>query len=93
MKPSELRYAAMPHISDDVVELYLMGRLNEPEVAPLEEHLLICEDCRNRLEETETCFAAMRAVLKRQEQGRKSSGAAVSSGLLRASERQGAPGA
>lgn len=56
----------MPHISDDVLELYLMGRLTEMEMAPLEEHLLICEDCRNRLEEAETYLAAMRA-LKRQE--------------------------
>jgi anti-sigma factor RsiW len=57
----------MPHISDDVLELYLMGRLTEMEIAPLEEHLLTCEECRNRLEGTETYIAAMRALLRRQE--------------------------
>ena len=58
---------AMPHLSDDLLELYVMGRLDEPELAPLEEHLLICEECRNRLEGTETYIAAMRAVLRQQE--------------------------
>ncbi|MGD1097102.1 MAG: zf-HC2 domain-containing protein [Bryobacteraceae bacterium] len=57
----------MPHISDDQLELYLMGRLNEQELAPLEEHLLICEECRDRLEKTEAYIAAMRAILRRQQ--------------------------
>jgi hypothetical protein len=58
---------AMPHISDDALELCLMGRLTETEVAPLDEHLLICEECRNRVQETETYIAAMRALLERRE--------------------------
>ena len=66
----------MPHISDDQLELYLMGRLNEQELAPLEEHLLICEECRDRLEKTEAYIAAMRAILRRQK-GRKSDGPGV----------------
>jgi anti-sigma factor ChrR (cupin superfamily) len=37
------------HPSDGLLERYSMGRLTEAETAPLEEHLLICEECRNRL--------------------------------------------
>jgi hypothetical protein len=36
------------HPSEDLLERYSMGRLTEAEVAPLEEHLLICGECRNR---------------------------------------------
>jgi anti-sigma factor ChrR (cupin superfamily) len=36
------------HPSEDLLERYFNGRLTEAEVAPLEEHLLICGECRNR---------------------------------------------
>jgi hypothetical protein len=34
------------HPSDGVLELYSIGCLTEAEMAPLEEHLLICDECR-----------------------------------------------
>jgi hypothetical protein len=39
-----------------------MASLPEPEIGPLEEHLLICDHCRNRLESTDEYVEAMRAA-------------------------------
>jgi anti-sigma factor RsiW len=36
------------HIDDDL-ELYAIERLPESNTAPVEEHLLVCEECRARL--------------------------------------------
>ncbi len=40
-----------PHIDDDDLERYALNRLDETEAAPIEEHLLVCEECRKRLAE------------------------------------------
>ena len=45
-----------------------MGRLTEPEMAPLEEHLLICEACRDRLVQMDFDIAAVREALQRREE-------------------------
>jgi anti-sigma factor RsiW len=37
------------HISDERLTQYSEGRLEEPDLGPVEEHLLICEQCRTRL--------------------------------------------
>jgi anti-sigma factor RsiW len=37
--------------AEDVLETYAWGRLSDPDNAPLEEHLLVCDACRNRLEQ------------------------------------------
>ncbi len=42
-----------------------MNRLSEPEAAPVEEHLLVCEECRARLTESDEYVAAMRAACGR----------------------------
>jgi hypothetical protein len=54
---------AISHQADDQLELYALGRLTEPEQAALEEHLLICEACRQRLEEAEAFAKAMRRAI------------------------------
>lgn len=41
-----------------------MRRLTEKEMAPLEEHLLICEECRKRLVLMDFDIAAIREALK-----------------------------
>jgi hypothetical protein len=38
------------HVSDDTLERYAMQTLPESESGPLEEHILICPDCRERLQ-------------------------------------------
>lgn len=39
------------HPSDEAIELYALGRLHEELVVALEEHLLVCEQCQDALEE------------------------------------------
>lgn len=53
-----------PHIPDDVLEKYLLHRLSEPELAPVEEHLLVCEKCRARTEEIEEFVTVTQAALR-----------------------------
>lgn len=52
------------HPSDDELEQYSLGRLGDDRVAPLEEHLLVCEACRRRVEEFDEFVAVMRAALR-----------------------------
>ncbi|HEY9142309.1 MAG TPA: hypothetical protein VIN93_15525 [Bryobacteraceae bacterium] len=37
------------HIADDVLEGYVMTRLSDAEIVSVEEHLLICQGCRERV--------------------------------------------
>ena len=39
------------HIEEDDLELYALDRLSESDAAPVEEHVLMCEECRQRLAE------------------------------------------
>jgi len=48
------------HVQAEELELYCLGRLTEVRCAPLEERLLWCEICRDRLTTTENYVAAMR---------------------------------
>jgi hypothetical protein len=52
------------HPSDDLLERYSMRRLTEAEMALLEEHLLICEKCRNTVVQMDLNQAAIREALK-----------------------------
>jgi hypothetical protein len=54
------------HISDDDLERLIMGRItDEAELAPLEEHLLVCAECIARGSGTLQFMKAMRAALGR----------------------------
>ena len=55
--------AALSHQSTEQLELYALGRLAEPEQAVIEEHLLICEACREQLDEVEAYAKAMRRAI------------------------------
>ncbi len=55
------------HPSDDELELYSLGRLKEPRLSFLEEHLLICEECRRRMTKSDEYVAAMRLALTEME--------------------------
>jgi len=48
------------HVQEEELEQYCLGSLAEVGRARLEEHLLLCETCRDRLTETETFIASMR---------------------------------
>jgi anti-sigma factor ChrR (cupin superfamily) len=47
------------HLDDESLERYAFGRLEETRTELLEEHLLICEGCRTRLDTTEQYIKAM----------------------------------
>ena len=62
------------HISEESLESYTLGSLNEPLVADLEEHLLLCSACQEKLREIDGYVAAMRgaaARLDREDESRK----------------------
>ncbi len=52
------------HATEDHLESYAMGRLPELEVEVLEEHLLLCQGCQLRLDETEAYVVAMKTALR-----------------------------
>jgi hypothetical protein len=52
------------HQPDDRLELYALGRLSDPQVEIVEEHLLICHSCVDRLEEIGVFALAAREDLK-----------------------------
>jgi anti-sigma factor RsiW len=59
------------HVSGDDLESYAMRSLPAPETDRLEEHLLICSACQNRLESVEQYVVAMKAAAgKMMEEGK-----------------------
>lgn len=65
---------SMRHAEDDQLEKYAMGALAEEESAMVEEHLLICPECQDRLSETDRYIYAMRsaaAELRREPETRR----------------------
>ena len=52
------------HGTDEQLELYALGRLGESESAVIEEHLLVCAGCRERLDETEAFTVSIREALR-----------------------------
>jgi hypothetical protein len=51
------------HESDDRLELYALGRLPDSDLIGIEEHLIGCDSCRERLDETANVAFAMRDEL------------------------------
>jgi hypothetical protein len=58
----ELRMAETwkAHPEDEMLELYALGRLDEPELGVVEEHILICAACQERLDEATEYAGLMR---------------------------------
>jgi hypothetical protein len=54
----------MAHLSDHDLERYYLGMVvEEPELAPLEEHLLACPKCAIRAEEVSEYVDTLRAAI------------------------------
>lgn len=51
------------HIDDEKLELYALGRMSEADAAAVEEHLLVCRVCQDRLTETDEYTSVMREAL------------------------------
>jgi hypothetical protein len=58
----EHRGSAGGHFSEETLESYSLGRLPPASQADLEEHLLICEECRNRVADSDDFVSVMRAA-------------------------------
>lgn len=56
----EMGVSLILHETDEQLELYARGQLPEPRVAAIEEHLLICVSCQERLDDVEAFALAMR---------------------------------
>jgi len=50
------------HLDEDQAERYSMGVLSEQEEARLEEHLLVCENCRRQVTDADEYAGAMRSA-------------------------------
>ena len=51
------------HIEEEVLEAYSLGRIADREAAGLEEHLLLCSACQERLEQTDDFVRAFRVAV------------------------------
>jgi hypothetical protein len=51
------------HQTDERLELYALGRLPEPWVAEVEEHLLVCATCQERVDDLEAYAFAMQQAI------------------------------
>jgi len=50
------------HGTDDQLEDYVFGRLPRPDLPALEEHLMICDACRDRLDSIEAITVGIRGA-------------------------------
>ena len=53
------------HITCDDLELYVIERLSGSDTAPVEEHLLVCQECQARLADFDGYVRAIRAAMHR----------------------------
>ena len=53
----------MVHQTEEQLEFYALGRLTETQVAAVEEHLLVCSVCQDKLDEVEAYALAMREAI------------------------------
>jgi putative nucleotidyltransferase with HDIG domain len=56
--------ARLAHPSEDTLEEYCFNRLPEDEASWLEEHILVCEQCQDRLEEVEVFLSMVKHALQ-----------------------------
>jgi len=57
-----MKYDFERHFTDASIEAYALGKLSAEELDRHDEHLLICEACREKLDETERYLRAMKAA-------------------------------
>ena len=48
------------HVEEEMLERYCMHRTGEEQAAQIEEHLLVCDRCRQRVDETGMFIRAMK---------------------------------
>jgi hypothetical protein len=60
---SDARPSALVHATEELLEEYSFGRIREPQLGWLEEHLLICPECQSGLDDIEEYKVFMKAGL------------------------------
>jgi anti-sigma factor RsiW len=53
------------HIAEEILEAYALGKLSDSECAPLEEDLLLCPTCQDRLLEIDEYVRVVQAATER----------------------------
>ena len=62
------------HIPEHDLERLILGTItDETELAPLEEHLLVCAECIDRAEQTRQYVSTMKEALARLEKAKRAS--------------------
>jgi Putative zinc-finger len=62
---AKIESVGVTHISAEAVELYALGRLSDEEVAIVEEHLLVCEQCQQALALEDATIESIREALRK----------------------------
>ena len=52
------------HIDDELLEQYALHRLGEPRTAKVEEHLLLCEYCCDKLNKLDAYVGTLRGAMQ-----------------------------
>src|SRR5262245_61760311 len=68
-----MRLETSRHLDDVEIEKYSRGETAEADVARMEEHLLICEHCQNRVTESDLFAESMAAASAQRRQQEKES--------------------
>ncbi len=55
--------SSMQHLTEDQLEKYMLRQVAEPVAAAAEEHLLVCTQCQEQLEQLEVFAYSLRAVV------------------------------
>lgn len=58
----------MEHIPDEDLELYCLGRATNEQLAPIEEHLLACPACLEKVQRMLAAIDSLREALRRIEE-------------------------
>ncbi len=59
-----MKILSSEHVGEEALEKYSMGRTSEPEAEPIEEHILICAGCQDRLEAMDEFLLTMREAAR-----------------------------
>jgi anti-sigma factor RsiW len=76
---TDARPSALVHATEELLEEYTFGRIREPQLGWLEEHLLICPECQSELDDIEEYKVFMKAGLAAFESERLAAVAPVAS--------------
>ncbi len=76
-----MAYTGNQHLDEDQADDYSMGALSESEEALCEEHLLVCETCRQKVNETDQYVRAMKSATREEAGSLRERGRAAWFGL------------